>query len=403
MSSKTIIVVSGLVDATIKEYQPDVDFKLFRTLDSLAEFLEQTPIRATNLFFTKDVLGQNVNSSLSFLKELVLNNDYLSVDKVIYITETDASEIVSFNYLVDTFELSNWEVIKGSMSRAFITEVINGTFRDDNFNAKRKAVYRTPRADYVKQQLRNKDSLAEEYVDDENDLAEIPDEEIPTAPMPEHAEILKRVYISGDKCRERTAFALLAAQYLSMTDKVIIVESDPEYHLLTEFATKAEIDAFVVTITDIYNDAATAVENIKKSDKNLIIIECIDRIPFDYKYISTLLYYNLLEDITYFVMETSIDEIPQNTISTIVVPSTLTGLLSAGEKIDKSMIPYCRFVGVNLNDLPETHINSGVVMSSILCDILTTEIIICPVVTMTSLRLNGQAYDLGIVLGKEYL
>ena len=229
MNSKTIIVISGLVDSTIREYQPDMDFKIFKSIDSLANYLKQSPIRANILFFTKDVLG-GVNAGFSALRNIVENDDFLGVDRVVYITDEQAEELDNLNYLIDEYHLENWEIIKGSMSRAFITEVINGTFRDDKFDVKRKAVYRRPRADYIKQQLRNKDSLEEEYADDDNDLADIPDVDIPETPIIESPKILKRTYIAGNNCRERTAFALLAAQYMSMTEKVIIIESDPEYH-----------------------------------------------------------------------------------------------------------------------------------------------------------------------------
>lgn len=400
MNSKTIIVISGLVDSTIREYQPDMDFKIFKSIDSLANYLKQSPIRANILFFTKDVLG-GVNAGFSALRNIVENDDFLGVDRVVYITDEQAEELDNLNYLIDEYHLENWEIIKGSMSRAFITEVINGTFRDDKFDVKRKAVYRRPRADYIKQQLRNKDSLEEEYADDDNDLADIPDVDIPETPIIESPKILKRTYIAGNNCRERTAFALLAAQYMSMTEKVIIIESDPEYHLLTEFVTKASIPCSVITITDIYEDSSMAIENIKKAENNLVVIECIDRIPFCYEYITQLLYYNLLSDFPNMIVETEIEDIPEMAKAVVVLPSTITGCLSTADKVDKSMVPNCRFVGVSLQDLPETHVDSGVVLSSICNDILSTNSIICPVITMTSLRLNGQAYDLGTLLCKE--
>lgn len=400
MTSKTMIIISGLVDATIREYQPDIDFKMFKTIDSLASYLTKNPIRANTLFFTRDVLG-GVNASLSTLRKLLQDDDYLNVDRVVYITEPESEELANVRYLIEEFEMDNWDIIEGSMSRAFITEVVNGTFRGDNYSTKHKAVYRRPRADYVKQQLRNKDSLEETYMDDDNDLGDIPDEEIPSSTLPEGKAILRRTYIAGNDSRERTAFALLAAQYISMTEKVVIIESDPDYHLLTEFATKAAIDCDVVTITDLYEDASVAIENIKKSEKNLIIIEAIDRIAFNYEYITTLLYYNLLDSIPNMIVEVNLDNIPEQTPVVIVTPSTITGVLSTAEKVDKSYVPNCRFVGVNLKDLPETHVDSGIVLSTICNDVLSSTGIICPVVTMSSLRLNGQAYDLGTLLCKE--
>ena len=398
MYNKTIVIVSDLVDATIREYQPDVDFKLFKNLQELEFYTQENAIRAQSIFFTKEVLGGR-NSSIEFFKDLCYTNSYLIVDRVIYITEENSQEISSMRFIIDNNSIDNWEIVEGpSLTRAFVTEVINGVFRDDKMSARRKAVYRKPRTDYIKQQLRNTDSLQEDYVDDEHDLSDIPDEEIPITEPPSRNKHLKKVYIAGLPGLERSTFTFLAAQYLSKTDKVLLIESDPEYHTITEFSTKSEIEACRVSITQIYEDINLALSIIREAKENLVIIECIDRIPFDYKFISSLLYYNLAEDFTYIISEISLDELPHNTPVTVTVPSTVLGTLATGELVDKSFVPFCRFVGINLKYLHERHINSGVVMSTILSDLLSTQELICPVVTITSLRLNGASYDLGAIL-----
>lgn len=402
MSSKTIITISGMVDATVKEYQPDVDFKMFRNVDGLEEYLEKTPIRADILFFTSDVVG-GAASTFSYLKDVVTRNAFLRVDRVIYITEEDAPELSALNYLIEEADLSNWEIIKGSMSRAFVQEVINGTFREDSYTENRKVVIRKPRADYVKQQLKRQDSLDEPYADDEHDLMDIPDEEIPEVSIDERVNTLEKVYIAGRPCRERTAFAILAAQYLARTDKVLLVESDPDYHTVTEFITKAKIQCSVVTVTEIYEDITKALDKARTAENNLVVIECIDRIPFNYRYMLSLIYYNLMTDFKYLVSEVEIGELPYDTPVTVVMPSTITDILATGELVDKSLVPYCRFVGIDMKDLPETHVSSGMVMSKILDDILSEKNIVCPVVTVSSLRLGDTAYDLGGLLGRGVL
>lgn len=398
VTNKTIIIVSGMVDATIKEFQPDTEFQIFRTFEELGNFLDRNPIRAQTLFFTNDAVG-GMNSTFSYLRRLVTENDYLNVDKIVYITEEDAPELESLEYLVKEYDLNNWETITGSMSRAFISEVINGALRGDKMNLKRKAVYRRPRADYIKQQLKNKDSLEEEYADDEHDLMDIPDEELPPLEQPKHEEHLEYVYIAGHEGMERTAFAFLTAQYLSLSNKIILVESDPEYHTLTEMVTKSGVDCQMIDMAMLFEDPNTAIEAIRESQKNLIIVTAIDRIPFDYKYICSLLYYNLLNDATYMITEIALGEITSNMRVTVTVPSTVIGALSTGELIDKSLVANCSFIGVNLKHLPQIHVNSGVVMSTLLSDVLSTNDIICPVITISSLLLNTTAYDLGGVLG----
>lgn len=401
MTNKTIVVISGLVDATIKEYQPDKEFKLFRNVESLAEYLETNPIRAELLFFTQDVTGTTPGSTFTFLKDIVTQNDYISVDRVIYITEDNAKELSTLKYLIDEYALENWEIIQGTLHRSFIQEVINGTFRSDNYEVNRKVVIRKPRADYVKQQLKQHPSLSEDYISDEDDLRDIPDEEIPDVQIEERPNILNKVYISGVNTKERVAFSLLAAQYLSRTDKVLLIESDPDFHLTTEYVTKSAIDCLQVPMSSLYNDIEVALDTIRNSMENLVVITCVDRIPFDYRYISTLLYYNLLSDFDYMISECDVEELPHAVPVTVVVPSTITDVLEVGQLIDKSMIPYVKFVGVDLKYLPEVHVNSGLVLGKILDDILTESGIQCPVITLSSLRLGNAAYDLGAVLGRS--
>lgn len=398
MVTKTIVVVSNLVDATIKEYQPDVDFKLFKRIEDLDEYLETRPIRADILFFTRDVVEGSAGSAFNYMKDLVTQNAYLSVNRVIYITEEDSKEITTFEYLINEFVLDNWEIIKGTLSRTFIQEVVNGTFRSDTYDAKRKAVIRAPRADYVKEQLKRHDSLQENYVSDEDDLKDIPDEEIPLTPIAPREAILKKVYIAGKKTKERTAFTLLAAQYIARTDKVLLIESDPEYHLVTEFVTKAEIPCSVVTVTEIYDDMQQALDKIRNSANNLVIIEAIDRIPFDYRYLLTLLYYNLIADFDYIINEIELNELPYAEPITVVTPSTITDVLATGELVDKSYIPYIKFVGIDLGDLPETHVSSGMVLGKLFDSLLQENGIECPVLTISSLRLGNTAYDLGSII-----
>ena len=59
--AKSIIVVSSYVDSTIREYQTDVTFHLFKTLDELDSYVETSPLRAQEIFLTKEVFP-NVNT-----------------------------------------------------------------------------------------------------------------------------------------------------------------------------------------------------------------------------------------------------------------------------------------------------------------------------------------------------
>ena len=397
MATKTVVVISGLVDATLKEGQPDVDFKIFHSIRSYVEYVDSTPIRAELLFFTNDMVGAS-NAVFNYLRESIEENVFSKVDRVIYITHPD-DNLTAFTYLKKEFNLTHWEVVRGELQRPFIQEVIHGTFREDSYNENRKVIVRKPRADYVKSQLHKHDTLDESYISDDEDLSVVEDIEVPVDDVIERKHDLRKVYIVGMPSRERTAMTLLAAQYIAQTSKVLIIESDPEYHLVTEFITKAGIECTQFELTRVCDDVAATLQAMRDCKDNLIAVTCIDRLPFRYRYMTELFYYNLLEDFDYILIEGGIDDIPEDTPVTVVLPSTITGVLECAEKIDKSVIPYCSFVGINLQDLPETHVNSGEVITRIIDDIVDVKGTTCPVFTLTSLRLNGSAYDFGKLLG----
>ena len=168
--------------------------------------------------------------------------------------------------------------------------------------------------------------------------------------------------------------------------------------LTSEFVTKAEIPCSVVTVTEIYDDMQQALDKIRNSANNLVIIEAIDRIPFDYRYLLTLLYYNLIADFDYIINEIELNELPYAEPVTVVTPSTITDVLATGELVDKSYIPYIKFVGIDLGDLPETHVSSGMVLGKLFDSLLQENGIECPVLTISSLRLGNTAYDLGSII-----
>lgn len=401
MQEKTVVIVSTLVDATIREYSADTEFLIFKTALELGKYIDTTPIRATTMFVTEDTLGQT-NTTLSYIKDLTVENPYLSVDRFVFIVTENSTQHVAVKYLIEQFSLTNWEVILGTLSKAYVTEVINGTYREDNYERKYKAVYRVPRRDYVKDELNRRESLQEEYVDDDNDLKDIPDEEVPEQPLPERDVNLDKCYIAGYNCEERAAFAFLAAQYKALSGKTIIVESDPDYHTITEYATKSGIDCYLIEIDELYEDLAKALDNIRNSKERLVVVGAINRTDFSYNFIIELLYYNLLKDVDYLVCEIPMDQLPLHRDFTLVVPSTMRGMLTIGEQLDRMYYRNAKMIGVNLKYLPEIHLNSGVVMSMILRDLLSDNSILCPVVTISSLKLNGSAYDLGAVLNGGY-
>lgn len=396
---KTIVVISTLVDSTIREYQPDVNFILFRNIEELDNYIASTPIRAESLFFTREIMPQ-VNTALNYLGSL-LENPFIRTDKVIYITEEKSKELSSVRYVIETREYNNWEIVEGFLTREYVSGIINGTLRTDNVGTKRKAVYRVPREAYVREKMKSKESLNENYVDDEQDLANIPDEQAPAYIIPDTVEDGEVIHIVGDDYPERTVFAFLAAQYLSLTGKTLILERDVEYHQLGEYVTKSKVDCCIIDVSDIMHDPAKVIANIKRAPQKLICVICVPRIEYSYSFIFNVLYNNLKDNISYFVREDTFVEAPSTTDYVVAVRNDIPSVLKACENLDRSFIPNARFVGVNFQSLPETRIVSSEQMKIIISDIMDTDRISAIILNVSTLKVKGSIdYDLKSILGR---
>lgn len=391
--SRTVIVVSALVDATIREGQPDTTFILKHTLTELAEQVEQTPIRADYLYFTQETIP-HVNTSLNFIVQL-LENPFLKVDKVCYITEKGAHEVESVKYIVAEKGYTNWEIVEGALTREYVTGVITGSLRTDSFNRKHKALYRVPRNAYIQDRIKNKMVLEEQYEDDERLLKDVPTVEVPEATIIDSDEIAKVIHVVGLYSEERTALTFLLAQYLAQEGKTVIVEKDTEWHMLTEFVTKSDVECFQITAHDIMVDPQAAIEHIKRCKEKLVVITAISREFYSYNFLVNVLYANLAADITYLVREDDFNEMPATSHSIVAVPASIIGILKSTEQLDYIYLDYMRFVAVNLQQLPETRIINSHTVDTILSDVLETDIKGSIVVNLYSLKIGGDgSYDL---------
>ena len=397
--AKTVIIVSSYVDSTIREYQADVKFHLFKTLSELDEYVQSTPIRAQELFITKEVLP-NINSALNKFTQM-LENPFLRVDHVTYITEIASPEIVSVEYIIDQKKYKNWEIIEGHLTREYISGIVNGNLRNENLNPKHKAVYRIPRDTYVHERLKNKDSLEEEYIDDEKDLAGIPDMELPADIKTEGDNVCEIYKIVGADNNERTCFAFLVAQYLSFSGKTLILESDVEYHRLTEFVTKSDVQGIMlVEVADLLNQPIQTIERIRASSSKLIVVGAITKVTYKYNFVLSILYNNLMTDIRNFVQEMSFAEAPTTEPYIAVFPSTMIGILQMANSIDVNTVNNARFVGMDFCQLKELRIGNSESVAVILKDVLELQDVNVQLVAVNSLRIGGDStYDLRSIIG----
>ena len=396
--SKSIIVVSSFVDSTIKEYQVDATFHLFKTLDELDTYVEMTPLRADELFLTKEVLP-NVNTSLNYFT-MMLENPFLHVDKITYITEVDSPEIASVNYIIEVKKYTNWEIVEGHLTREYVAGIVNGVLRNEIINPKRKAVYRVPRETYLKERLKNKDSLEEEYEDDDHALTGIPDVKVPEETIADKKSVCDIVKVVGNDCDERTVFAYLLAQYLSLSGKTLILESDVDYHRLTEYVTKSKPKSMsLYEVKDLLADPAKTLELIRNSSAKLIVIGCIDRVDYTYAFILNLLYNNLMSNFRYIVSEFSFNEAPMTESYIAVFPANMLGILKMTEELNLTTVKRATFVGVDINQLPELVIDNTEIVQSVMRDVLELDDVTVQLINVQSLEIGGDSlYDLRSIL-----
>lgn len=397
--SKSVIIVSSYIDSTIREYQVDVTFHLFKTLDELGNYVETTPLRANELFMTKEVLP-NVNTSLNYFTQM-LENPFLRVEQITYITEISSPEIASVKYIIDQKKYTNWEIIEGHLTREYVANIVNGTLRNDVVNPKRKAVYRVPRETYLRERLRNKESLEDEYTDDERNLAGIPNMTVPEEPIIDHTPICEIYKVCGEDIAERTIFAFLTAQYLSFSGKTLILERDTKYHRLTEYVTKTNLPSLMlVEAAELINSPATTIEKIRQSGAKLIVVGAVERVEYRYNFLLNILYNNLMSDIKYLVQELDFEEAPTTEKYTAVFPSTVIGILHMAECMDVTTVHNAHFVGMNINQLSELLIPNSKSVSTIIKDVLEIADADVQIISVNSLKIGGDStYDLRSIIG----
>lgn len=397
--AKTIVVISTYIDNTIREYQKDVTFYLFKTLEELDTYIERTPIRADTLFFSKDTIPL-VNTSLNYLVA-ILDKVFFKVDNIVYITEPGSSEIESIKFLVKNKDFNNWEIVQGALTREYITSVINGSARDDFSSIRRKVVYRVPKAVYIREHTRNSELLeSERYKDDDESIQEMPDEKPPIYIPPEQEQTCVCYDIVGDDIIERTLFVYIMGQYLATHGKTLLLERDWRYHRLGEFVTKSEVDCEIQYVEDLYTNPAEVIEAIRSTPHKLVVVLARRKFEYNYSFVFNLLYNNLIDSLTFAVREDMFGEEPTESRYTVVFPNTMCGVLSMCENVNMNFISYTKFVAVHTCTLNEMRLPTREAILPVIQDVLNnTDIQGVELLAISSLVMGvDSTYDLRSVL-----
>lgn len=397
--AKYMVVVSSYIDATIKEQQKDITFYLFKTLEELDEYIQKTPIRADTLFFSRDAIPL-ANTSLNYLVA-ILERVFFKVDHVVYITEQGSDEISSVKFLIKAKNYDNWEIVEGALTREYVTGIVSGAARQDQSTTKRKAVYRVPKKEYVRNKSRQT-SLMEEvrYLDDDDLMQKMPDEKMPLYIPSEQTQVCVSYDIIGDNCEERTLYSFVMGQYLSTHGKTLLLERDWEFHRLGEEVTKSGVDCDIFYVDELYADATKVFDDIRHSKTNLIIVLNRKRMEYNYNFLFNLLYNNLDDYLMFAVREGYYGEEPTESKYTVVFPNKMCDVLDMLQRVNMNFLRHTKFVGIHQNVLTELRMPTADSIRSVIEDILNSqEIASVELLEMDSLKLGIDSnYDLGSAL-----
>lgn len=397
--AKTVVVVSTIVDTIIKEQQKDVTFFIFKSLEELDQYITRTPIRAQTLYFSRDVIPLT-NTSLNYLVSL-LDKVFFKVDEVVYITEKGSDEIESVKFLINTKEYKNWEIIQGQLNREFVTGVVNGSARTDISQSKRKAVFRVPKSEYVREKTRQTELIeGEAYVDDDEAIQEMPDEKMPVYLPPEREHICQCYDIVGIPSDERTMFVFIMSQYLATHGKTLIVERDWEYHKLGEMTTKSGVDFESVTVEELFHNANVVFQKIRDTRHKLIIVLASSRKEYNYSFVFNLLYNNLEDALSYIIREDDFGEEPTESKFTVVTSNKMYDILHTCSKINMNFIRHLKFVTITQSNMLDMRLPNSLVVDMIIRDVLNSEDIPpSELLSINSLKLGLEdGYDLRSVM-----
>lgn len=209
----------------------------------------------------------------------------------------------------------------------------------------------------------------------------------------------KQINIAGLPMLERSVFAFIIAQYLSLSGKTLIIEKDFEFLTLSNIANRSKADYHEILIEDIYNKPEKEILKISDSEKKLIVIGTRQRVHRDYSFICNLLYSNLMGNIKYLVKENNFDELSNSIKYIAVLQNNTVDLLKAAMMIPAGYEHNARFAGIDTSRLEELSIKNSKQMEIIVKDVLQikSELSI-PIFNISSLKLGGAVHDLRMLI-----
>ena len=358
IAKEKMFIVASNIDDSIKSATPIYDITIFPHFLAFKEFIETTPIVLGCIVISERELPFT-NTNMAMLLDL-LSAPFLRITgQCIYLIGKGTPKDVVASFF-DENQVTTIISYQGDLSSKFITDIVSGAARLSDETETEVITYRMRASDYaLSQNIKKYQTDEEGYITDEEFLSVIPTMEEPEVQVPSVDILTSIYYVVGKQSLERTLFTFIEAQYLSLTGKALIMESDVKYHRLTDMAMKSSVDFEYIDIEDLCCNPSAVVSQIKNSVTKLIIIGCKTRYNYDYDFLMDILISNLTGWVDYFIKECDFSQTPYGQAYNIVCADTVPDIIECCNSLvynvdDKNVV----MIGVRTSNKTELNCSS---------------------------------------------
>lgn len=401
ISKEKMFIVAGNVDDSIKSVTPVYDISIYPNFLAFKDYIDTTPIVLSTIVISENELPFTSTNMATLLDVLATPFLKLTGTCIYLISETTSKDAVQS--FLDDNGIVNIVFYQGDLSSRYIADVVSGSARIADESETEVITYRMRASEYaMEQNIKRYESDDDNYVTDEEALSGIPDMPEPEIEIPSVDVLSSTYYVVGKPSIERTLFTFIEAQYLALTGKTLIVESDAWYHRLTDMCLKSDVDFYFIDIVDFNTNPIKIISDIKACTSHLIIIGCKERIVYNYDFTFDLLLSNLVGYVDYFIKECGFSQTPYGSYYNVVCADTVPDVLECCNSlmydVDEEKVTM---IGVRCNNKSEINISSSE-MSDIVRVVLEKENLRAEVVEADGINLRGEeiVYDVFSIISR---
>lgn len=401
IAKEKMFIVASNIDDSIKSVTPIYDITIIPNFIDFEKFINETPIVIGSIVISERELPFT-STNMARLLELLAAPFLKLTGNCIYLIGENTSKDVVSSFLEDN-NITTVIAYQGDLSSRFISDIVSGAARIADETETEVITYRMRASEYaVAENIKKYEKDDNSYITDEEALAEIPPIDEPIIEIPS-IDILSNVYyVVGDNSLERTLFAFVEAQYLSLSGKTIMIESDVDYHRLTDMVLKSAVTFEYIDMQEFTVNPTDVINRIKSSGSKLIILGCKNRYNYDYDFVFDILMSNLMGWVDYFVKECDFSQTPYGQFYNIVCGDTVPDILrccnSLAYDVDENKVIM---IGVRTNIKNELNVSSKE-MTDIVRTVLEKNRLVAEVVEANGINLKGDEviYDVFSIISR---